>query len=66
MNLKLVRTIKNEQVIVNLDYVVFVGEVKDKVIVRFADGDYITCADDFETLLRRLDNVVVRSNALEK
>lgn len=62
MNLKLVRTIKNEQVIVNLDYVVFVGEVKDKVIVRFADGDYITCADDFETLLRRLDNVVVRSN----
>lgn len=63
MNLKLVRTIKNEQVIVNLDYVVFVGEVKDKVIVRFADGDYITCADDFETLLRRLDNVVVRSNA---
>ena len=62
MNLKLVRTIKNEQVIVNLDYVVFVGEVKDKVIVRFADGDYITCADDFETLLRRFDNVVVRSN----
>ena len=66
MNLKLVRTIKNEQVIVNLDYVVFVGEVKGKVIIRFADCDYITCADNFDTILRLFDNVVVGSNALEK
>ncbi len=63
MNFVPVRTIKNEQVIVNLDHVVFIGECKEGVIVRFADGDYIKCSDDFNGLLRRLDTVVLRTNA---
>lgn len=66
MNFVSIRTIKNEQVIVNLDHVVFIGECKEGVIVRFVDGDYIKCSDEFNTFLRRISTGVICPNPFEK
>ena len=60
MNFELLTTTKKESVIVNLDHVVFIGECKDGVIVRFIDGDYVKCLDDMHVLLARLDAVLKR------
>lgn len=60
MNLELLTTVRKESVIVNLDHVVYIGECKDGVIVRFIDGDYVKCLDDVHALLVRLDAVLKR------
>ena len=66
MNFKLLTTTRKESVIVNLDHVVFIGECKEGVIVRCADGDYIKCLDDFNIVLRRVDTAVLLQSNIEK